>query len=131
MANKPKRTLALYSDFADPVNSVIPPPRRAADSAGPPPPESPQVPPGDNSDLDIRRPYHPPIGIGLTAGELAALDKMAADFDTNRHALLKLAVRLFILAVRAGTIDPGQYAIKTERAEPKNKMRLPTDLAKL
>lgn len=127
MANKPKRPQTLYSDFANPANAVIPPPRQAADLAGAPAHDS----PGDNSDLDIRRPYHPPIGIGLTAGELAALDKMAADFDTNRHALLKLAVRLFILAVRAGTIDPGQYAIKPERAEPKNKMRLPTDLAKL
>lgn len=119
MANKPKRPQTLYSDFANPANAVIPPPRQAADLAGAPAPDS----PGDNSDLDIRTPYKPPVGVLLTAGELAALDSLAESYSVSRHGLLKIAVRLFILGVRSGQINPADYL--DTPPQPRKRVRLP------
>lgn len=57
----------------------------------------------DNSDLDagnIR-----PLGVGLRAGEVEALDNIAAKYGIARNALLRFAVRYFILQFRAGKVD--------------------------
>jgi len=63
--------------------------------------------PQDNSDLDSGRVS--PVGIGLTTGELDALDSLAVHFGVKRHALLKLAVRLLIVGIRSGTLDISEY----------------------
>lgn len=75
----------------------------------------------DNSDLDegnIRA-----TGIGLRAGELRALDDMAARLGIARNALLRFAVRWFIVQYRTGKVDPGQYL--EEPPPPKKTLRLP------
>ena len=63
--------------------------------------------PQDNSDLDSGRVS--PIGIGLTSGEIDALDALAAGLGVKRHALLKIAARLLIVGLRSGTLDISEY----------------------
>ena len=58
---------------------------------------------GDNADLDSGRIIS--SGVGITTGELAALDDLAKRYQTSRNALMHTAVRLFLEAVRAGKIN--------------------------
>ena len=84
--------------------------------------EQPQQPPADNSDLDQGRVS--PLGVGLTTGEIDALDRIAKEYNIkSRHKLLKLAVRLFILGVRSGTLDLSRYTTTPEA--PKSDINLP------
>ncbi|GBC84462.1 hypothetical protein HRbin11_00891 [bacterium HR11] len=46
------------------------------------------------------------VGIGLKEGEIAFLDAVARQVGRSRNALLRYAVRRFIEALQAGTIDP-------------------------
>jgi hypothetical protein len=75
----------------------------------------------DNSDLDegnIR-----PMGVGLRAGEVAALDVIAGQLGIARNALIHYAVRWFLLQYRAGKVD---LAGKVEEPPPtKKRLRLP------
>jgi hypothetical protein len=81
----------------------------------------PQQQPGDNSDLEQGRVS--PLGIGLTGGEIAALDAIAEQYNlSSRHQLLKLAVRLFILQVRSGELDLSQYVNQPEVLKAKINM---------
>lgn len=83
--------------------------------------ENAELPPADNSDLDngeIR-----PVGVGLSRGEREALDQMAAEMDIARNALLRFAIRWFIVQYRAGLINPEEHE---EPPQPqKRKLRLP------
>lgn len=65
------------------------------------------APPEDNSDLDTGK--ISPCGVGLRAGEMAAVDVIAAANDLSRNALIRLAVRLFILGYRSGKIDLSEW----------------------
>lgn len=64
-----------------------------------------------------------PIGVGLTGGEIAALDSLAKQWATNRHTLLKLAVRLFLRSVLSGSLDLGPYF--SAPVQPKRRVILP------
>ena len=85
------------------------------------------APPADNSDLDEGN--IKPNGVGLREGEIRALDSMGAELGAAmdadpvaRNALLRIAVRKFILDYRAGALtldDLGAYFTKPEKPKPK------------
>lgn len=84
---------------------------------------TPKPPPADNSDLtqgNVR-----PTSAGLTQGTIDALDQIAAEYECSRGALMKLAIRLFLLDYRSGQIDLGQYF--KEPPPPKKTLELPTE----
>ena len=63
--------------------------------------------PIDNSDLDngiIR-----PVGVGIREGEVSALDAIVQEIGLKRNALLRLAVRYFILKWRQDDQDLKAY----------------------
>ena len=75
----------------------------------------------DNSDLNQGK--ITPVGTGLTAGEKAALKVIAAEHGITLNALMRFALRKFIVQVRTGEID-----LDAEQAEPepqKKRLRLP------
>ena len=77
--------------------------------------------PQDNSDLtgSIK-----PVGVGLTAGEKEALKAIAERHELTLNALMRFAMRRFIVDVRAGKID-----LEAEQAEPepvKKRLKLPS-----
>ena len=77
--------------------------------------------PADNSDL---KGAIAPVGVGLTAGEKAALKSIAENNELTLNALMRFALHNFILQVRAGEID-----IQAHLAEPepqKKRLRLPS-----
>ena len=77
--------------------------------------------PQDNSDL---KGAIEPVGVGLTAGEKAALKAMAEQQGVTLNHLMRYALRRFIVGVRAGEID-----LEAEQAEPepvKKRLRLPS-----
>lgn len=69
--------------------------------------------PGDNADLDEGRIVS--AGVGITEGELAALDALAARQDVKRNALMRLSVRIFIERVRSGEINLDDYFVEPEK----------------
>lgn len=78
--------------------------------------------PADNSDLNTGK--IAPVGTGLTEGERAALKSLAAEHELSLNALMRFALRRFIVQVRAGEID-----LEAEQAEPepaKKRLRLPS-----
>jgi len=79
-----------------------------------------QVQSGDNADLDEGRIQT--VGIGIRLGETSAIDEIAKKHGISRNALMRLAIRKFILEVRAGEFDPGKYI---ETPEQKHKVVLP------
>lgn len=75
----------------------------------------------DNSDLtgSIK-----PVGVGITAGEKEALKTIAESNELTLNALMRFALRRFIVQVRAGEID-----LNAEQAEPepqKKRLKLPS-----
>lgn len=78
-------------------------------------------PAGDNSDLDAGTVR--PIGVGLRQGTIDALDQLGAELDLSRGNLIKLAVRLLLLDVRAGKVNLADYV--EEPPVPKKKIALP------
>ena len=77
--------------------------------------------PQDNSDLSgsIK-----PVGVGLTAGEKEALKTIAESNELTLNALMRFALRRFIVEVRSGKID-----LEAEQAEPepqKKRLKLPS-----
>jgi len=75
----------------------------------------------DTTDLDqglVR-----PTSAGLTQGTIDALDAIGAEYECSRGALMKLAIRLFLIDYRAGNIDVDQYF--REPPPPKKKLVLP------
>ena len=59
--------------------------------------------PADNSDLNEGRIWS--NGVGLTGGEIRALDAIGQRYDVARNALIRYATRKFIIDFRAGLID--------------------------
>jgi len=80
----------------------------------------PQPEPGDNADLDEGRIVS--AGVGITEGELAALDTLAERCEVSRNSLMRLATRLFIEAVRAGTINPEDHLTRPQR--PRKRLKI-------
>ena len=76
----------------------------------------------DNSDLDTGK--ITPVGTGLKEGEKQALKAIAEQNDLTLNALMRFALRRFIVDVRAGRIN---LAAEEATPEPvKKKLRLPT-----
>ena len=78
--------------------------------------------PADNSDLNTGK--IGPVSAGLMTGEKAALKAIAAQHDLTLNALMRFALRQFIIDVRTGKID-----IKAALAEPKpekKRLKLPS-----
>jgi hypothetical protein len=74
----------------------------------------------DNADLDegiIKS-----AGVGITEGELRAVDDLAAKHGASRNALMRLAVRLFIENVRAGRVNLEEYFVEPERPRRRSKI---------
>lgn len=84
---------------------------------------TPQEPadPNANADLDEGRILS--SGVGLKQGELAAIDNLAEQYGTTRNALLHIAIRYFIVKVRSGEIDPGDF-LETPK-QPKKRAIMP------
>jgi hypothetical protein len=75
----------------------------------------------DTSDLDqgnIRA-----VGVGLTGGEMAAVQAIADSLGLARNAVLRYAVRWFVLQYRAGRIDLAKSV--QEPPPPKKKLSMP------
>lgn len=86
-----------------------------------PPKEEP--PPADNSDL-VGRIY--PVGVGLTAGEVRALDAIGVRYDVARNALIRFATRKFIIDFRAGLIDLNTITEDAPRVRrPLRRLKMP------
>ena len=78
--------------------------------------------PQDNSDLNTGK--IAPVGTGLTLGEKEALKVIAASQELTLNALMRFALRRFIVEVRSGKID-----LEAEQAEPepqKKRLKLPS-----
>ena len=80
----------------------------------------------DTSDLDSGR--ITTQGVGLREGELDALRAMAErlggkDAGVTVNGLMRLAVRMFLVDVRTGKIDPGDFY--EEPKQPKKRQKLP------
>jgi len=76
--------------------------------------------PGDFSDLDRGRIISQ--GVGLTEGELDALQALAAQLGVKRNGLMRFAIRRFLQQVLAGEIDLAQFV---ESVPASNRLRLP------
>lgn len=80
-----------------------------------------QAPEVDTSDLNkgnIRA-----VGVGLTGGEMAAVQAIADSLELARNAVLRYAVRWFIIQYRAGRIDLAKRV--QEPPPPKKKLSMP------
>ncbi len=78
--------------------------------------------PADNSDLNGGK--IAPVGVGLMTGEKQALRELAEAQGLTLNALMRFALRRFIVDVRAGKID-----LEAEQAEPepqKKRLKLPS-----
>lgn len=77
--------------------------------------------PVDAADLDagnIRT-----TGVGLRDGELQAVDNLAERLGVARNALLRFAIRWFILETRAGNVELDQFV--EIPPEPKRRLKMP------
>ena len=75
----------------------------------------------DNSDLDDGR--IEAMGLGLSTGEVSAIEAIASEHEITRNATLRFAVRWFIKAYRAGQVDIAGFIEKPP--PPKKKLRMP------
>ena len=77
--------------------------------------------PVDNSELDegvIRS-----TGVGLKTGEIAAIEALAAELGITKNALMRFAMRWFILQYRAGNVDISKFI--EEPPPPARKLNMP------
>ncbi len=79
-----------------------------------------QAKPQDNSDLNAGK--IAPVGTGLTLGEKEALRAIAASQEITLNALMRYALRRFIVEVRAGRID--LEAEQDKPAPPKKRLKM-------
>lgn len=63
------------------------------------------------------------LGVGLREGEIKLVDKIAGELGVYRNALLRFAVRWFLLEYLAGRVEISDY-IKTPPPQ-KRTLRLP------
>lgn len=98
----------------DPTAPTVPAPQQAATTW-----------PADNSDLDRGRII--PNGVGITEGERDAIDAIGERHDMTRNALIRYAVRRFLVDYRAGKIDLAAVPEKPKRPKrmPKRQLVLP------
>jgi phage terminase Nu1 subunit (DNA packaging protein) len=75
---------------------------------------------GASSDLDRGRIISQ--GVGLTEGELDALQALAAQLGVKRNGLMRFAIRRFLQQVLAGEIDLAQFV---ESVPASNRLKLP------
>jgi len=75
----------------------------------------------DISDLDAGRTI--PQGVGIKEGTIDALQSLASQFKISRNALMKFAIRRFLLDYRAGKINLSEFI--EIPPEPKRKIILP------
>lgn len=73
----------------------------------------------DNSDLDTG--IIQAQGVGLKTGEVQAIQQIANSTGVAKNAVMRLAVRKFILDVRSGKIDPADYFEEPEAPAKKFK----------
>lgn len=81
--------------------------------------------PADNSDLDSGR--ISAVGVGLTVGEIAALDDIGNRHDLARNALIRYAARRFILDWRSGKVQLTGITEDKPRPirQPKKRLQMP------
>lgn len=75
----------------------------------------------DISDLGTGRTV--PQGVGIKEGTLNALQALAEKHKLSRNALMKFAIRRFLLDYRAGRINLSEYI--DIPPEPKRKLNMP------
>lgn len=75
----------------------------------------------DNSDLDSGNIQS--TGVGLREGEITALDQIASELEVSRNAVLRFAVRWFLLKYRSGDVDLSGYV--EAPPPPRKQLRLP------
>lgn len=75
----------------------------------------------DNSDLDEGRVVT--SGVGITQGELRAVDELAKRHEVSRNSLMRLAIRLFIIDARSGAINLEEYFEEPEKPKKRLKFR--------
>ena len=75
----------------------------------------------DTTDLDVGRTLS--TGVGLKEGEVQAIDALAAHIGVTRNALMRFAVRWFLIQYRTGNIDLAQFV--EEPPPTKKTLRLP------
>jgi hypothetical protein len=63
------------------------------------------------------------VGVGLTGGEMAAVQAIADSLELARNAVLRYAVRWFVMQYRAGRIDLAGNV--HEPPTPKKKLSMP------
>lgn len=73
-----------------------------------------------NQDLDLGK--ISPVGVGLKQGEKNALMTIAAEQGLTLNALMRFALRDFIVKVRAGSIDLEQSKAEPEPQKPRLKL---------
>lgn len=74
-----------------------------------------------NEDLDQGRTIS--VGVGLKEGEVAVIDQFAGELGVTRNALMRWALRWFLLELRAGRIDLSRFV--EAPPEPRKNLRLP------
>jgi len=75
----------------------------------------------DLTDLETGRTI--PQGVGLKEGTINALQALADQYDISRNALMKFAIRRFLLDLRAGKINLAEYI--EIPPEPKRRLKMP------
>lgn len=83
---------------------------------------APRVKAADNNDLDTGK--IGPVSAGLMTGEKAALKDIAARHDLTINAVIRYALRQFIIDVRSGKVDIEAALTDPEPAKPR--LKLPT-----
>lgn len=62
------------------------------------------------------------IGVGLKESEVAELDRIVDDLDITRNALMRYAIRYFLMQYSAGSLN---LARDVESPEAKKRLRMP------
>ena len=75
----------------------------------------------DISDLEAGRTI--PQGVGIKEGTITALQSLAEQYQISRNALMKFAIRRFLIELRAGKINLSDYI--EIPPEPKRKLKMP------
>lgn len=80
--------------------------------------------PGEVDISDLEKGNIRSTGVGLREGEIMALDAIGDSLGgIARNALIRFAVRRFLIGYRAGLIDLSEYV--EEPPPPKKQLRLP------
>ena len=75
----------------------------------------------DITDLETGRTI--PQGVGIKEGTINALQSLAEQYQVSRNALMKFAIRRFLLDYRAGKINLSEFI--EIPPDPKRKLKMP------